>query len=158
MYLIDTNIVSEIRKGRKANHGVQAFWQAAYVDSLYLPVQTIGEIRYGVESIKDRGDAKQAMVLERWLDQVIAEFAERILPFDQDCAQVWGRLMSPGKRHPIDKQIASIALINRLTVVTRNINDFQGTGVKILNPFYKTTDQRALRTLPRRPWKTSRNH
>ena len=135
MYLIDTNIVSEIRKGRKANQGVQAFWQAADTDSLYLPVQVIGEIRFGVESVKGKGDTKQAMILERWLDLVTVEFAERILAFDEDCAQVWGRLMSPGKQHPIDKQIASIALINRLTVVTRNTNDFQGTGVKILNPF-----------------------
>jgi len=135
VYLIDTNIVSEIRKGRKANQGVQAFWQAADSDSLYLPVQVIGEIRFGVESVKGRGDAKQAMILDRWLDHVIAEFSERILAFDEDCAQVWGRLMSPGKQHPIDKQIASIALINRLTVVTRNTNDFQGTGIKILNPF-----------------------
>jgi predicted nucleic acid-binding protein len=135
VYLIDTNIISEMRKGNKANQGVQTFWQAADIDSFYLPVQTIGEIRYGIESIKGRGDLTQAQLLDRWLDHIITEFAERILAFDEDCAQVWGRLMSPGKHHPIDKQIASIALINRLMVVTRNTKDFEGTGVKTLNPF-----------------------
>lgn len=66
---------------------------------------------------------------------VVADFADKILPFDAECAHVWGRLMSPHPEHPIDKQIAAIALINDLIVVTRNVDDFRGTGAQIINPF-----------------------
>ncbi|WP_246262447.1 hypothetical protein [Aromatoleum evansii] len=66
---------------------------------------------------------------------VVADYADRILGFDLDCAQVWGKLMSPSPRHPIDKQIAAIALIYDLTVVTWNTEDFESTGVRNINPF-----------------------
>jgi predicted nucleic acid-binding protein len=98
-------------------------------------VQTIGEIRRGLENIRHRGDLPQAKKLEKWLDLVVANYDDRILSFDEECAQVWGRLMSPHHQHPIDKQIAAIALIHDLTVVTRNIDDFRGTGTRIDNPF-----------------------
>lgn len=135
MYLIDTNVISESRKGKKANLGVREFWRTIDPDSVYLAVQTIGEIRRGVESIKSRGDLVQSKVLEQWLDQVINNYGDRILAFDEDCAQIWGRLMSPHKVNPIDKQIAAIGLIHGLTVVTRNTSDFDGTGVRLMNPF-----------------------
>ncbi|MDB5769264.1 MAG: hypothetical protein JWQ61_4078 [Collimonas fungivorans] len=135
MYLVDTNVISEARKGKKANRGAREFWQSVDPDSLYLSVQTIGEIRRGVEIIKNRGDTVQAKALERWLDILVAGYADRILAFDEDCAQVWGKLMSPSNQHPIDKQIAAIGLIHGLTIVTRNTNDFLGTGVRLLNPF-----------------------
>ena len=135
MYLIDTNVISESRKGKKANLGVREFWRTIDPDSVYLAVQTIGEIRRGVESIKSRGDLVQSKVLEQWLDQVINNYGDRILAFDEDCAQIWGRLMSPHKVNPIDKQIAAIGLFHGLTVVTRNTSDFDGTGVRLMNPF-----------------------
>lgn len=135
MYLVDTNVISEARKGRKANPGVQAFWSAIDPASLYLSVQTIGEIRRGLETIRQRGDGAQAKRLEAWLDLVVTDYADRILDFDLDCAQVWGKLMSPHPQHPIDKQIAAIALIHDLTVVTRNVDDFNGMGVRLNNPF-----------------------
>ena len=135
MYLVDTNIISEARKGGKANSGVQKFFQATDGAHLYLAVQTIGEIRRGLENIVHRGDFPQARLLERWLDQVVLDYADRILSFDAECAQIWGRLMSPHSEHLIDKQSAAIALIHDLTVVTRNVNDFRGTGVGIENPF-----------------------
>jgi predicted nucleic acid-binding protein len=65
----------------------------------------------------------------------MTDYSDRILSFDEECAQVWGRLMSPHHEHPVDKQIAAIALIYDLTVVTRNLADFQSTGVNTLNPF-----------------------
>jgi len=133
--LVDTNVISEARKGKKANPGVQEFFQTADAIDLYLCVQTIGEIRRGLENIRRRGDIPQTRKLEKWLDLVVADYADRILTFDEACAQVWGRLMSPHHEHAVDKQIAAIALIHDLTVVTRNVDDFRGTGVALKNPF-----------------------
>lgn len=135
MYLVDTNIVSEARKGGKANAGVLAFWRSADTDSLYLSAISVGDIRRGIENLKHRGDLKQAGLLEQWLDTITQEFSQRILNFDADCAQVWGKLMSPHPQNAVDKQIAAIALIHDLTIVTRNSGDFAGIGVKLLNPF-----------------------
>lgn len=135
MFLVDTNVVSEARKGKKANAGVVAFFQDTDPAALYLSVQTLGEIRRGVENIRHRGDALQATQLENWLNLLGADYADRILGFDGECAQVWGCLMSPHSQNPINKQIAAIALIYNLTVVTRNIGDFASTGVNLKNPF-----------------------
>ncbi len=135
MYLVDTNVISEARKGAKANSGVKKFFQETDADDLYLSAQTIGEIRRGLENIRHRGDIPQTRKLEKWLDLVVSDYADKILTFDEECAQVWGRLMSPHPAHPIDKQIAAIALIHDLTVVTRNVDDFRETGVGIKNPF-----------------------
>lgn len=135
MYLVDTNVISEARKGKKANPGVREFFRTADATDLYLSVQTVGEIRRGLENIRRRGDLPQAKKLEKWLDLVVADYADRILSLDEACAQVWGRLMSPHHEHPVDKQIAAIALIHGLTVITRNVDDFRGTGVGLRNPF-----------------------
>ncbi len=135
MYLIDTNVISELRKGNRANPGVRAFFAELASEDVYLAVQTVGEIRRGLELIRNRGDREQAERLEAWLDELVAVYSDRILGFDLDCAQVWGRLMSPHPQHAIDKQIAAIALIYDLTVVTRNTGDFCMTGVRTLNPF-----------------------
>ena len=135
MYLLDTNVISELRKGGRANHGVTAFFATLAAEDIYLSVVTIGEIRRGLENVRARGDREQAGRLEAWLDKVVTDFSDRILEFDLDCAQVWGKLMSPQPQHPIDKQIAAIALIYDLTVVTRNTDDFVSSGVRSLNPF-----------------------
>ncbi|MDY0055900.1 MAG: type II toxin-antitoxin system VapC family toxin [Methyloversatilis sp.] len=135
MYLLDTNVISELRKGALADAGVLAFFAALDAQHIHLAVQTMGELRRGLENIRGRGDHAQAARLEYWLDDVTTGYADRILDFDLDCAQVWGKLMSPNPQHPIDKQIAAIALIHDLTVVTRNTPDFAATGVKLLNPF-----------------------
>lgn len=135
MYLVDTNVISEARKGIKANPGVKNFFQTNRPGDLYICVQTIGEIRRGIENIRGRGDRPQATRLESWLNLVLDDYADRILRFDTDSAQVWGRLMSPHAAHPIDKQIAAIALIHGLDVATRNVHDFSATGVNVINPF-----------------------
>ena len=136
MYLIDTNIVSEARKER-ANPGVVDFFAQAATreEAVYLSVVSVGELRRGVELIRHRGDARQAELLETWLNDVLEQYGKNILGFDVDSAQVWGRLRVPHAEHELDKQIAAIALVNRLTVVTRNTADFAGTGVKLKNPF-----------------------
>lgn len=135
MYLVDTNVISEARKGSKANPGVLKFFRITPAEDIYLSAQTIGEIRRGLENIRHRGDLPQTKKLETWLDLLVSDYADKIITFDEACAQVWGRLMSPHPEHPIDKQIAAIALIHDLTVVTRNVDDFRGTGVAIVNPF-----------------------
>lgn len=135
MYLLDTNVVSELREGARANSGVTAFFADLRAEDIYLSVQTIGELRRGVENIRRRGDIKQAERLDTWLDSVLADHGMRILEFDRECAQVWGRLMSPNPQHPVDKQIAAIGLVFDLTVVTRNTADFERTGARLLNPF-----------------------
>jgi len=135
MYLFDTNVVSELRKGGRANSGVAAFFATLAPEDIYLSVLTIGEIRRGLENVRGRGDEEQAGRLERWLDVMVSDYADRILDFDIECAQVWGKLMAPSSQHPIDKQIAATALIYDLAVVTRNVEDFKPTGIRILNPF-----------------------
>ena len=137
MFLVDTDVISESRKGAKANAGVRKFFDEASRNdtALFLSAITIGELRQGVEMIRHRGDSAQSAVLEKWLDRVVLEFPDAILPFDQDAAQVWGRLRSPHVENPLDKQIAATALIHDLTVVTRNTDHYQPTGVKLLNPF-----------------------
>jgi toxin FitB len=137
MYLIDTDVISEARKGEKANAGVKSFFRTAAQEgtTLHLSVVTIGELRRGVETIRCRGDAPQAARLERWLDRLSADFGQAILLFDQDAAHVWGRLRAPNPENPLDKQIAATALIHDLVVVTRNVSHYRATGVRTLNPF-----------------------
>ncbi len=135
MYLVDTNVLSEVRKGVKANPGVKRFWLEVDDADLYLSVVTIGELRRGIENLRYRGDLSQAKRLEDWLSLVGQSYANRLLTFDEECAQVWGMLMSPNNQHAIDKQIAATALIHDLTVVTRNTDDFVATGVRLHNPF-----------------------
>jgi toxin FitB len=137
VYLIDTNVVGEARKKAKANPGVVDFFRRASAanEPVYLSAISVGELRRGVEMIRHRGDIDQAKLLEAWLMMVLDQYRENILPFDAEAAQVWGRLRVPHPEHEIDKQIAAIALVNDLTVVSRNIADFEGTGVKLKNPF-----------------------
>ena len=136
MYLIDTNVISEIRKKDPANQGIISFFEQSSPDrQLYLSSVTIGELRRGVELIRHRGDIHQAQLLETWLNMLLLEYKEKILGFDTDTAQVWGRLCAPHPENPIDKQIAATAVVHGLVVVTRNTADFEGTGVQCLNPF-----------------------
>lgn len=135
MFLVDTNVISEARKGSRSNAGVQAFFRRESVGALFLATQTIGEIRRGIENLRRRGDMLQVRVLELWLDFLLNEYADRILAFDVECAQHWGRLMSPDPTHAVDKQIAAIALMYDMTVVTRNVDDFRSAQVRVQNPF-----------------------
>jgi predicted nucleic acid-binding protein len=137
MYLVDTNVISEARKKSKANTGIRAFFKQAIEDEtrIFISVVTLGELRRGVESIRYRGDVRQANQLEKWLENLVAEYQDHILDINQDIAQVWGRLRAPHPENALDKQIAATALIYELTVVTRNHKDFVKTGVHVLNPF-----------------------
>jgi len=137
VYLIDTNVISETRKKEKANPGVIGFFDHVVTsgEPIYFSVISVGELRRGVELIRHRGQSDQAELLEAWLGTVLDQYRENILAFEADAAQVWGRLRVPNPGHELDKQIAAIALVNDLTVVTRNTADFEGTGVRLLDPF-----------------------
>jgi toxin FitB len=136
-YLIDTNVISELRKNNKANPGVLQFFQQAVVQAalLYLSVITIGELQRGVDLIRHRGDKPQAALLETWLQTILNNYADHILDFTVVETQVWGRLRVPHPHNVLAKQIAATALTCDLTLVTRNVSDFAGTGVLLLNPF-----------------------
>lgn len=137
MYLVDTDVISEARKGDQGNPGVRAFFSRASQEGaeLYLSAVTIGELRQGVERIRYRGDKAQAQRLEQWLLRVTSAYADRILPLDEETAHVWGRLRVPNPENPLDKQIAATALIHDLEVISRNVAHYAPTGVRVKNPF-----------------------
>jgi toxin FitB len=135
VYLLDTNIVSELRKGARADPGVRKFFADASTQRLFLSVITIGELRKGVERLRNRGDAPQAKLLEDWLGGVLEQYEESILPFDQEVAQLWAYMLARAEQNPIDKQLAATALLYGLTLVTRNVRHVRGTGVIAMDPF-----------------------
>ena len=137
MYLLDTNVISEQRKKARANSGVSRFFQQVAAQNLgtYISVVTVGELRRGVELIRYRGDKVQAKSLENWLKLLLDDYMDNILNFSIDESQVWGRLRVPHHENAIDKQIAATALTHGLTLVTRNVDDFSGCGLDLLNPF-----------------------
>ena len=137
MYLIDTNVISEFRKGTRSNPGVRQFFRQVRSEgqALFLSAITIGELRRGVELIRRRGDEKQALLLEKWLTTVVDEYDQHILAIDIDIAQTWGRLRVPFHENALDKLLAATALVHDLALVTCNQSDFAATGVRLLNPF-----------------------
>ncbi len=139
MYLVDTNVLSEMRKKAKSDSGVRQFFADVVREDrgVYVSVVTLGELRRGVESIRHRGDERQARHLENWLTEMVLHYQDHILEIDEDVAQLWGRLRVPHPENALDKLIAATALIHDLTVVTRNQKDFETTGVRVHNPFAK---------------------
>ncbi len=133
-YLIDTNIISEVRKGPRCDASVSA-WYASIADGdLYLSTLVLGEIRKGVERARPREPAKAA-ALERWLGDVKAAFGGRVLGIDNAVSDQWGRISAIRSVPAIDGLLAATALANGLTLVTRNDRDVAGLGATVLNPF-----------------------
>ena len=134
--LLDTNVLSELRKGQRCDAGVRQWFEETAEEELFISVLVLGEIRQGIERIRLR-DPAQARALETWLLWVATEFADRLLPVDEKVADQWGRL---GLRQPVpilDALLAATALVHGLTVVSRDEEGFRNTGVPVINPFSK---------------------
>ena len=132
VYLLDTNVVSELRKPKP--HGAVLQWLQEAADAeLHISAVTIGEIQAGIELTRQQDEAKAAE-LEQWLELVAMSF--NILPMDAAAFREWARLMHRASETVVeDAMIAATAKLNKLTVVTRNVADFKPFGVKVLNPF-----------------------
>ena len=133
-YLIDTNIISEIRKGARCDVHVSA-WYASIADAdIFLSTLVLGEIRQGIELARPR-DAGKAAALERWLRDVEAAFDGRVLGVDNAVSDQWGRMSAVRPVPVIDGLLAATALTHNLTLVTRNDREIAGLGAAVLNPF-----------------------
>lgn len=133
-FLIDTNIISEIRKGARCNPGVARWWADVAEGDLWLSTLILGEVRKGIELARRR-DPDKASALEAWLGEVVAGFGDRLLPVDASVADEWGRMSAIRPVPVIDALLAATAKANGLTLVTRNGADVAGLGVEVLNPF-----------------------
>jgi predicted nucleic acid-binding protein len=142
MYLLDTNVINEYRKGANANVGVQRFFDETPSKLLFLPVQVTGEIQAGIAKLRRQGadEAKRrAEIYEDWLEQLLLGYRNQLVEFDMQSARLWGLLLSADEKdaHTIDKQIAAMAIIRDMTLVSRDMGGGyrQIYGLKFLNPF-----------------------
>lgn len=134
-FLLDTNVVSELRRGRQARPSVVTWFSSLGPREIYLSVVTVGEIGKGIERVRHRGDRVAAQSLSDWLATLTGTYGSRILPIDQAIADRWGRLDVPDPIPVLDGLIAATALVHSLTVATRNLAGFEATGVACVNPF-----------------------
>jgi toxin FitB len=133
-WLVDTNVISEIRKGPRCHPSVASWWTAVEDRDLFLSTLTLGEIRKGIESVRPR-DSVKAGALERWLREVSDVFGPRIIGVDPAVADAWGRMPASRSVPVIDALLAATAQVHDLVLVTRNTVDVSGLGVRTLNPF-----------------------
>ena len=138
-YLIDTNIISEVRKGERCDTHVSAWYASIADEDLFLSTLVLGEIRKEIELARPR-DAGRAVALERWLQEVETAFDGRVLGIDNAISDQWGRMSAIRPVPVIDGLLAATASVNGLTLVTRNDRDVDGLGVTILNPFKVAED------------------
>ncbi len=135
MFLLDTNVISELRRPERAQRNVIAWASAISAASFFLSAISILEIELGALQVA-RKDAVQGAVLRAWIDdQILPRFDGRILPVDTVVARRCARLHVPNRRAERDALIAATAMVHGLTVVTRNVADFEPIGVALLNPW-----------------------
>jgi predicted nucleic acid-binding protein len=133
-YLLDTNVISELRKGKRADPNVSSWFADLDDEKIFLSVLTIGEIRRGIEGVRRR-DPDSAAVLDRWLALLSEAHSDRILPVNRAIAEEWGRMNVPDPLPVVDGLLAATARVLSLTLVTRNVADVKGTGIELLDPF-----------------------
>jgi predicted nucleic acid-binding protein len=132
-FLLDTNVVSEIRK-KTPDAGVTAWFASVPADQLFLSVLVVGEIRQGIERLVRR-DPARAEIFERWLSLLVSVYHDRVVPVTADVAEAWGRLNVPDPVPVVDGLMAATALVHGWILVTRNVGDVGSTGVRLLDPF-----------------------
>jgi hypothetical protein len=132
-FLLDTNVVSEIRK-KTPDPGVSAWFASVPADELFMSVLVVGEIRQGIERLARR-DPAQAEIFEQWLSRLVDNYGDRIVPITAPVAEAWGRLNVPDPVPVVDGLMAATALVHGWTLVTRNGGDVTSTGVRSLDPF-----------------------
>lgn len=133
-YLVDANVISELRKGDRADRNVRSWFAGIADDEIFLSVVTLGEIRRGIESIRRR-DQDAAAALDGWLSRLVAWHGDRILAIDRPIADEWGRLNVPDPQPVVDGLLVATAKVTGLTVATRNTRDVAPTGVPCVDPF-----------------------
>lgn len=138
-WLLDTNIVSELRKGERADERLRTWFASVDDDEVFTSVLVLGEIRRGVESIRRR-DASSALAIEQWLIRLATGFGDRILPIDVRVANRWGALNVPDPIPTVDGLLVATALVHDLTLVTRYVKDVATTGVRTLDPTIAFSD------------------
>ena len=137
-YLVDTNVVSELRKGERADPLVTDWFRRRRTQDVFLSVLTVSELRRGVRRIRRR-DSQAASVLDAWLDRILDRFRDRVLDVDLAVAERWSRLGVPDPLTDVDGLIVATALVHDLVVVTRNVKHIARTGVRHFNPFERAS-------------------
>jgi predicted nucleic acid-binding protein len=133
-YLVDTNVISELRKGERADAAVRKWFAEVEDEEIFLSVLTVGELRQGVEGIRRR-DPDAAARLDSWLARVVETHRDRLVPVDRLAAEEWGRMNVPDPVPVVDGLLAATAKTAGMTLVTRNVGDVERTGVDYLDPF-----------------------
>ena len=133
-FLLDTNVLSEVQKGEQCEEVVKLWWDATDLKEIYLSVMVPGEIQRGIEKLS-RKNPPRARLFESWLHSVMDEFQGRILKVDLETARIWGKMTSKRTLPLVDTLLAATAMAHDLILVTRNLKDIRGTGVRYLNPF-----------------------
>ena len=134
MYLLDTNVISEVRKKKRCDTNVAKWYKSVDPSELFLSVLVMGEIRKGVESVRNR-NPRQAQHLEIWLEDLQLDFEDRVLGIDARVADEWGKMSSKRTLPIVDCYLAASAKVHHMTLVTRNVKDFVGLGANVFNPF-----------------------
>lgn len=137
LYLLDTNVVSEIQKGTACNRNVRAWLDTVDDDALRLSVMTILEARKGVAK-RARQDQNAAATYERRLEAIVEAYGHRIIEIDRLVADEWGKMLGEKEKHRDDMAFAATARVHGLVIVTRNVKHFRGRGVRVLDPFRKS--------------------
>jgi hypothetical protein len=132
-FLLDTNVISELRK-RQPDPNVRTWLASVAGSDLFISVLVIGEIRQGIERLRPR-DANRAAVYEAWLVVLRRDYRDRVLPITAEISEQWGRFNAHRPISVVDGLTAATAGVHDLTLVTRNVADVSGTGVRLLNPF-----------------------
>jgi toxin FitB len=132
--LIDTNVISELRKGDRADSAVTSWFAKLADEEIFLSVLTLGEIRRGIEGIRRR-DRKAAAALDSWFGRINEAHRDRIVPVDRAIAEEWGRMNVPNPLPAIDGLLAATAKVVGLTLATRNVSDINHTEIDFVNPF-----------------------